>query len=133
MPTYEYECGACKGVVEIFQSITEPPKKKCPSCGKQRLKRLIGGGSGFIFKGSGFYITDYRSESYKSKAKAESEGAAAGKESSGKESSGKESSGKESSGKESSKKEPAPSSSGAGGGSSSSEGGSSKPKSSATS
>ncbi|MBN1442090.1 MAG: zinc ribbon domain-containing protein [Planctomycetes bacterium] len=72
MPTYEYECAACGEVSEIFQSITAPPKRKCPVCGKLRLKRLIGGGAGFIFKGSGFYTTDYRSAEYKEKAKAES-------------------------------------------------------------
>jgi len=73
MPTYEYECSACGGSFEIFHSISEPPRKKCPSCGKNRLKRLMGAGAGLIFKGSGFYITDYRSEAYKAKAKAESE------------------------------------------------------------
>jgi putative FmdB family regulatory protein len=72
MPTYDYECQACGEKFEIFQSISEEPRTKCPSCGKKRLRRLIGGGSGFIFKGSGFYITDYRSEDYKQKAKAES-------------------------------------------------------------
>ncbi len=73
MPTYEYECEACGETVEVFQTMKEAPKKKCPSCGKLRLKRLIGGGSGFIFKGSGFYITDYRSDSYKAEAKAEAD------------------------------------------------------------
>jgi putative FmdB family regulatory protein len=73
MPTYEYECQKCGETVEIFHSISEPARKKCPSCGKNELKRLIGAGAGFIFKGSGFYITDYRSDDYKAKAKAESE------------------------------------------------------------
>jgi len=73
MPTYEYECQKCGETVEIFHSMSESPRSKCPSCGKDGLKRLIGAGSGFIFKGSGFYITDYRSEDYKAKAKAESE------------------------------------------------------------
>jgi len=59
MPTYEYECSNCKKVFEIFQKITDEPLKVCPKC-KKRIKRLIGGGSGVIFKGSGFYATDYR-------------------------------------------------------------------------
>lgn len=71
MPTYEYECGACGHGFEIFQSITESPKKKCPACGKMKAKRLIGSGAALIFKGSGFYQTDYRSSEYKQKAKAE--------------------------------------------------------------
>ena len=71
MPTYEYECRACGHTCEVFQRITETPKRKCPECGKQRLKRLIGAGAGFIFKGSGFYETDYRSAEYKRKAKAD--------------------------------------------------------------
>jgi len=74
MPTYDYECKACGKTLEIFQSIKEAPKKKCPSCGKQKLVRLIGAGAGFIFKGSGFYTTDYRSADYKERAKAESGG-----------------------------------------------------------
>ncbi|HOK67427.1 MAG TPA: zinc ribbon domain-containing protein [Anaerohalosphaeraceae bacterium] len=65
MPTYEYLCDNCGQTMEIFQSITESPRKKCPQCGKQKLKRLLGTGAGVIFKGSGFYQTDYRSESYK--------------------------------------------------------------------
>src|SRR5262245_21648238 len=71
MPTYEYACDACKYEFEEFQSITAAPLKKCPKCGKPRLKRLIGTGGGVIFKGSGFYQTDYRSESYKKAAEAE--------------------------------------------------------------
>lgn len=71
MPTYEYRCEACGHELELFQSITEAPKKKCPNCKKQRLKRKIGGGAGFLFKGSGFYLTDYRSDSYKKGADAE--------------------------------------------------------------
>lgn len=72
MPTYEYECEACGHRFEKFQSITAAPIRKCPKCGKNRVKRLIGTGSGLIFKGGGFYVTDYRSEAYKDKAKAES-------------------------------------------------------------
>jgi putative FmdB family regulatory protein len=71
MPTYEYACEACKHEFEEFQPITAAPLKKCPRCGKPRLKRLIGTGGGVIFKGSGFYQTDYRSESYKKGAEAE--------------------------------------------------------------
>lgn len=72
MPTYEYKCDACGNRFERFQSITAAPLKQCPACGKNRVQRLIGTGAGLIFKGSGFYITDYRSDGYKEKAKAES-------------------------------------------------------------
>lgn len=71
MPTYEYECSKCGLHFEKFQRISEPPAKRCPKC-KGAVKRLIGTGAGLIFKGSGFYITDYRSDSYKSAAKSES-------------------------------------------------------------
>jgi putative FmdB family regulatory protein len=74
MPTYEYQCEACGHKFERFQSITADPIKKCPECGKNKVKRLIGIGAGMIFKGSGFYITDYRDKSYSEKAKAESGG-----------------------------------------------------------
>ncbi len=70
MPTYEYECKKCKKRFEIFQNITAKPLKKCQDCGGS-LKRLIGSGSGIIFKGSGFYATDYRSKEYKQKQNAE--------------------------------------------------------------
>jgi putative FmdB family regulatory protein len=59
MPTYEYECLACKHKFEILQSITSKPKTKCPKCGK-KLKKLISRPAGFIFKGAGFYATDYK-------------------------------------------------------------------------
>ncbi len=72
MPTYDYICESCGCEFERFQSIIAKPLRKCPKCGKRELKRLIGAGAGVIFKGSGFYQTDYRSESYK-KAKEESE------------------------------------------------------------
>ncbi len=65
MPTYEYLCDNCSHAFEKFQSITASNLRKCPECGKLKLKRLIGTGSGIIFKGSGFYGTDYRSENYK--------------------------------------------------------------------
>ena len=71
MPTYEYKCGNCDHLTEVFQSITASPKKKCPECGKLKLQRLMGLGSGVIFKGGGFYETDYRSESYKKGAEGE--------------------------------------------------------------
>ncbi len=68
MPTYDYKCLACDVRFEKFQGITAPPIEECPECGG-RVKRLIGAGAGLIFKGSGFYITDYRSEGYKESAK----------------------------------------------------------------
>ena len=64
MPTYRYQCDACGHEMELFQSMSDAPKRKCPSCGKAKLQRLIGAGAGVIFKGSGFYQTDYRSSSY---------------------------------------------------------------------
>jgi putative FmdB family regulatory protein len=69
MPTYEYVCGACGHAFEQFQSIKAPSIKKCPECGKLKVKRLMGRGGALIFKGSGFYATDYRSQSYKDGAK----------------------------------------------------------------
>lgn len=72
MPTYDYICDACKHEWEAFQSITSKPTRKCPECGKLKAKRRIGPGAGFIFKGSGFYQTDYRSDSYKKAADADS-------------------------------------------------------------
>ena len=72
MPTYEYKCEACGHQFEKFQSITAAPIKKCPECGKSKVRRLIGTGAGLLFKGSGFYITDYRGEAYNKAAKADS-------------------------------------------------------------
>jgi putative FmdB family regulatory protein len=72
MPTYDYKCDACGHAFEHFQTMTSDPIRKCPSCGKMKVKRLIGTGAGLIFKGSGFYITDYRDQGYKDKAKADS-------------------------------------------------------------
>ncbi|MDD5707485.1 MAG: zinc ribbon domain-containing protein [Kiritimatiellae bacterium] len=71
MPTYDYECQQCGHTFEKFQSITDERLKKCPVCGKLRLKRLLGTGAGVIFKGSGFYQTDYRSSAYKQAARAD--------------------------------------------------------------
>jgi putative FmdB family regulatory protein len=82
MPTYEYECQKCGKTLEVVQSMKDDPLKVCPkdACrrkpwGKGRVKRLLSPGAGLIFKGSGFYITDYRSEGYKQAAKKEKESA----------------------------------------------------------
>jgi putative FmdB family regulatory protein len=69
MPTYDYKCSACGHLFEHFQSIHDARLKKCPKCGKSKLERLIGAGGGLLFKGSGFYITDYRDRSYHDAAK----------------------------------------------------------------
>lgn len=74
MPTYDYECEACDHKFELFQSIKDSPKKKCPECGRPKLRRLFGTGAAIMFKGSGFYTTDYRSDSYKKSAKADTHG-----------------------------------------------------------
>src|ERR1700722_11006496 len=80
MPTYEYKCDACGSEFERFQSTPAPAVKTCPKCGKKKVRRLISAGGGMIFKGSGFYITDYRDSKYKESAKADS---ATGDETSG--------------------------------------------------
>ena len=77
MPTYDYRCDSCGHTFEEYQSFSDELLKKCPQCGKKKLVRLFGTGSGVIFKGSGFYETDYRSESYKQAAKADQEKPAA--------------------------------------------------------
>ena len=77
MPTYEYECQKCHHRFELFQSIRDQPKKTCPKC-RGRVKRLLGTGAGLIFKGSGFYITDYRKPGYRETAKKESSAASGG-------------------------------------------------------
>lgn len=71
MPTYEYLCQNCGHQLEQFQSITARPLRLCPKCGRKQLKRLIGAGAGILFKGNGFYQTDYRTESYKAAEKKE--------------------------------------------------------------
>lgn len=81
MPTYDYKCDACEHKWEEFQSIKAAPTKKCPSCGKSKAKRQIGGGAGLIFRGSGFYLTDYRSDSYKKAAEADKKASGGGESS----------------------------------------------------
>ncbi|MBP7275001.1 MAG: zinc ribbon domain-containing protein [Kiritimatiellae bacterium] len=76
MPTYEYQCVKCEHRFEEFHGISEQPKLKCPKC-RGRVRRLISGGAGLLFKGSGFYITDYRSESYRKAAQSESSSSSA--------------------------------------------------------
>ena len=71
MPTYDYECPKCGYEFEEFQGINDDPIRVCPECRSRRVKRKIGTGAGIIFKGSGFYETDYRSDGYKKAAKAE--------------------------------------------------------------
>lgn len=93
MPTYDYKCDACGHAFERFHSMSAPPIKRCPECGKSKVKRLLGTGAGLIFKGNGFYITDYRDKSYNEAAKKDAGGGSDSKASSGdsKSSSGKES------------------------------------------
>lgn len=79
MPTYDYVCVKCRHEFEHFQGIKDEPLKRCPKCAKTGVKRQIGGGAGLLFKGSGFYITDYRSEGYKASAKSEAAPSSAGK------------------------------------------------------
>ena len=71
MPTYDYLCDACGHKFELFQSINDNPIRKCPECKKPKLRRLFGTGAAIMFKGSGFYQTDYRSDSYKRQASAD--------------------------------------------------------------
>lgn len=75
MPTYDYRCNACEHTFELFQSISEKPARECPECGEPKLERLIGAGAAILFKGSGFYQTDYRSSEYTSKLKTENDNA----------------------------------------------------------
>lgn len=100
MPTYDYKCKACDHTWEEFQSIKAPATKKCPSCGKSKAERQIGAGAGLIFRGSGFYITDYRSDAYKKSADADKP-ASSGGESKGDSGSAKSGGGKSDSGSKS--------------------------------
>ncbi|MAG55995.1 MAG: FmdB family transcriptional regulator [Planctomycetes bacterium] len=106
MPTYDYVCTACNHKEEIFQSMSDKPKRTCPACKARKFKRLIGTGAAVIFKGSGFYETDYRSDSYKADQKKDTEAGSSDKksESSSKDSSSKDSSSKNSSGQDSASK-----------------------------
>jgi putative FmdB family regulatory protein len=79
MPTYEYVCPKCHHAFEAFQSMNDAPLKQCPKCKKKGLKRLIGGGAGLIFKGTGFYITDYKKKASPPKSEGESAKPAAAK------------------------------------------------------
>lgn len=82
MPTYEYRCRACEHRFDRFQKISDPPVKTCPSCKKRQVERLISSGGGIVFKGSGFYATDYRKEGPKASpdgpASGEGSGSASG-------------------------------------------------------
>jgi putative FmdB family regulatory protein len=89
MPTYDYVCDACGHAFELFQPMMDPVKRKCPKCKKSKLRRLIGAGAAIMFKGSGFYQTDYRSESYKKQAEADKPAAAESKPADGKSSESK--------------------------------------------
>ena len=93
MPTYDYECDACSHQWELFQKITDDPVKKCPSCGKKKAVRQFGTGAAIMFKGSGFYETDYRSDSYKKSAEADKPKSSESKSSESKDSSSKSDSG----------------------------------------
>jgi len=75
MPTYDYQCEGCGHEFELFQQMSDSVKRKCPECSKLKLKRLIGTGAGVLFKGGGFYETDYRSDSYKKAADADKKAA----------------------------------------------------------
>lgn len=88
MPTYEYECTACGHEFERFESMTAKPDKNCPKCNKRKAERRISGGGGLLFKGSGFYCTDYRSSSYKTSAKSDSSSTSKSSDSSSKSDSG---------------------------------------------
>lgn len=87
MPTYEYKCTACQHAWEEFQSMTADPIKKCPKCKKSKAERQISSGAGIIFRGSGFYETDYRSDSYKKGADSDSKASSTAAASTGSEAS----------------------------------------------
>ncbi len=102
MPTYDYICDACQHQFEMFHSMSEAAQRKCPECGKLKLRRLIGPGAAIVFKGSGFYATDYRSESYKKAAAADKPASPAAADGAGK---GTEKSKEKSGGQQSKKKD----------------------------
>ena len=83
MPTYDYICDGCGHEFEAFESIKADPQKHCSKCDTDQLRRKIGGGGAILFKGSGFYITDYRSDSYTKAAKSDSGSSSSGSSSSG--------------------------------------------------
>jgi len=91
MPTYDYECDACSHRFELYQSISADPERRCPECKKLKLRRLIGTGAAVVFKGSGFYQTDYRSDSYKKSAAADSGSSSSTEKTSGEKASGEKS------------------------------------------
>jgi len=99
MPTYDYVCRECEHTWELFQSIKANPVRKCPRCGRLRAKRVIGSGAGIIFRGSGFYETDYRSDSYKKGAEADKKARDSAQTESGKSAADKSGSGTSESGK----------------------------------
>ena len=105
MPTYDYQCQACGHEWELFQSMNDSPVKSCPACKKRKAKRLLGLGAGIIFKGTGFYETDYKAK--KGGDKKEAIGESKSKDSSG-ESASKSSDSSSSSGKKETKKEAKP-------------------------
>ncbi len=99
MPTYDYVCDACDHAFEQFQSMKDDALTKCPKCKKKKLRRLFGAGAAIVFKGSGFYQTDYRSDSYKKSAAADKSSSGGGESSgSSSSSSAKKDSGPKSSG-----------------------------------
>ena len=113
MPTYDYQCDACGHEFELFQSISADPEKKCPKCKKLKLRRLIGTGAAVVFKGSGFYQTDYRSDSYKKSAAADGSSSSTSSETSSSEkSSSDKASSKSAESSSSSEKKPSKKSSG---------------------
>ncbi|MDP1662638.1 MAG: zinc ribbon domain-containing protein [Phycisphaerales bacterium] len=83
MPTYDYKCKTCGHTWELFQSMSAKPVKACPDCGRKTAERLIGTGAALLFKGSGFYQTDYRSEGYRKSAEADKKSASGGDAGSG--------------------------------------------------
>jgi putative FmdB family regulatory protein len=104
MPTYDYLCDDCGHQFELFQGITEAVKRKCPECNKNKLRRLFGTGAAIVFKGSGFYQTDYRSEGYKKAAEADNKSTSESAKSENKSDSSAKSSGETSSGTKSKEK-----------------------------